>query len=117
MVDVSGKPETERRAVAEGSVRLSPRALRLVRANAIAKGDVLATARLAGIQAREAHRRPDPALPPAAARRACDVDARARRARARSASRAEVRGARPHRASRWRRSPPSRSRRWPSTTW
>jgi cyclic pyranopterin monophosphate synthase len=51
MVDVSKKPETERRAVAEGTVRLSPHAMRLVRANEIAKGDVLAVARLAGIQA------------------------------------------------------------------
>jgi cyclic pyranopterin phosphate synthase len=51
MVDVSEKPETERRAVAEGAVRLSARARRLVRANALEKGDVLATARLAGIQA------------------------------------------------------------------
>jgi cyclic pyranopterin phosphate synthase len=49
MVDVSAKPETPRRAVAEGRVRISAEAARLVRANAIAKGDVLATARLAGI--------------------------------------------------------------------
>ena len=51
MVDVSNKPETSRRAVAEGSVRLSAEAARLVRKNAIAKGDVLSTARLAGIAA------------------------------------------------------------------
>src|SRR5262245_53658673 len=51
MVDVSAKPETARRAVAEGAVRLSARARRLVQENAIAKGDVLGTARLAGIQA------------------------------------------------------------------
>ena len=49
MVDVSAKPDTDRRAVAEGFVRLSREALRLVRANAMEKGDVLATARLAGI--------------------------------------------------------------------
>jgi cyclic pyranopterin monophosphate synthase len=57
MVDVSEKPETSRRAVAEGTVTLSAEAARLVRANAIAKGDVLATARLAGISA--AKRVPD----------------------------------------------------------
>ncbi len=51
MVDVSGKGETDRRAVAEGFVMLAPATLRLVRRNALAKGDVLATARLAGIQA------------------------------------------------------------------
>src|SRR5438477_506516 len=49
MVDVSEKPETRRRAVAEGEVRISAKAARLVRANAMKKGDVLATARLAGI--------------------------------------------------------------------
>lgn len=57
MVDVSAKPETSRRAVAEGEVRLSAEAARLVRRNAIAKGDVLSTARLAGIAA--AKRVPD----------------------------------------------------------
>jgi cyclic pyranopterin phosphate synthase len=51
MVDVSAKAVTSRRAVAEGFVRLAPATLRLVRRDALAKGDVLATARLAGIQA------------------------------------------------------------------
>ena len=51
MVDVSGKPVTERSARAEGAVRMSPAAFDLVRAEAIEKGDVLGTARLAGIQA------------------------------------------------------------------
>ena len=51
MVDVSAKPETSRRASAHGFVKLSAPALRLVRANALQKGDVLATARLAGISA------------------------------------------------------------------
>jgi cyclic pyranopterin monophosphate synthase len=51
MVDVSPKPDTDRRAVAEGFVRLSSEALRLVRNNAVKKGDVVATARLAGIMA------------------------------------------------------------------
>lgn len=51
MVDVTAKPETARLAAAEGVVRLSATALRLVRRNGIEKGDVLATARLAGIAA------------------------------------------------------------------
>ena len=51
MVDVGGKPATARRAVAEGVVTLSAGAARLVRANALEKGDVLATARLAGVSA------------------------------------------------------------------
>jgi len=51
MVDVGCKVETARRALAEGLVLLSRTALALVRANAIAKGDVLGTARVAGIAA------------------------------------------------------------------
>lgn len=51
MVDVSAKPETARVASARGFVTLSAPALRLVRANALKKGDVVATARLAGIAA------------------------------------------------------------------
>ena len=51
MVDVSGKPATERVATARGRVRLQPETLARIRAGEIAKGDVLATARLAGIMA------------------------------------------------------------------
>ena len=49
MVDVSGKPDTERIAVAVGSVAMQPETLRLVADNAFDKGDVLAVARIAGI--------------------------------------------------------------------
>jgi cyclic pyranopterin phosphate synthase len=49
MVDVGDKPVTVREAVAEGSVRMSDEAFALVRDNAVAKGDVLAVAREAGI--------------------------------------------------------------------
>lgn len=49
MVDVSDKPVTERTALAQGMVMMSAEAFGLVRNNAIEKGDVLATARLAGI--------------------------------------------------------------------
>ena len=48
MVDVSGKETTQRRALAEGWVRMSPKTLALATGGA-AKGDVLGTARLAGI--------------------------------------------------------------------
>jgi cyclic pyranopterin phosphate synthase len=51
MVDVSAKPATARAARAEGRIRMSADALRAVRDNALAKGDVLAVARIAGIQA------------------------------------------------------------------
>lgn len=51
MVDVGAKEVTERVAVAGARVLMEPETLRLIRANALAKGDVLAVARLAGIMA------------------------------------------------------------------
>jgi cyclic pyranopterin phosphate synthase len=51
MVDVSHKPALFREAVAAGEIRLAPATLDLIEANQIAKGNVLATARLAGILA------------------------------------------------------------------
>ena len=51
MVDVGDKPVTPRAARAEGTVVMSREAFRLVRENAVEKGDVVAVARLAGIQA------------------------------------------------------------------
>ena len=49
MVDVGGKPVSAREAIASGRVRMSAEAFALVRDNAVAKGDVLGIARLAGI--------------------------------------------------------------------
>ena len=51
MVDVGDKPESERTAVAEGAVRMSPEAFELVATQAVAKGDVLAVAEVAGTMA------------------------------------------------------------------
>ena len=51
MVDVSPKPELERTAVARGEIRLGKQTLQLIQADKIAKGNVLATARIAGIMA------------------------------------------------------------------
>lgn len=51
MVDVSEKPVTHREAVASGSVRMKPGTLALIRDHKVAKGDVLAVARVAGIMA------------------------------------------------------------------
>ena len=51
MVDVGDKPETRRRARAEALVRMSPEAARAVQRGDAPKGDVLGTARLAGIGA------------------------------------------------------------------
>ena len=51
MVDVGAKPETERVAIASGTVTMLPATAKAVRAGTIGKGDVLGVARLAGIQA------------------------------------------------------------------
>jgi cyclic pyranopterin phosphate synthase len=51
MVDVGGKPESERRARAEALVRMSPQTAEALQRGDAPKGDVLGTARLAGIQA------------------------------------------------------------------
>jgi cyclic pyranopterin monophosphate synthase len=51
MVDVSGKPETSRTAIARGEVVMQPATLELIRAGAIKKGDVLTVAQIAGITA------------------------------------------------------------------
>ena len=51
MVDVGDKPDTERRAVATGTIRLEPSTTDAIAADELAKGDVLATARVGAIQA------------------------------------------------------------------
>lgn len=51
MVDVGEKPVTEREAVAEGTIRMKPETLALIVEGGHKKGDVLATARIAGIMA------------------------------------------------------------------
>jgi cyclic pyranopterin phosphate synthase len=57
MVDVSVKKMSRREAIARGTIQLQPETLALIAADRIAKGNVFATARLAGIQAakRTAH--------------------------------------------------------------
>ncbi len=57
MVDVGAKPDTERMAVAKAEVGMSPQTLRLIANKGVPKGDVLAVAQVAGIQA--AKRVPD----------------------------------------------------------
>src|SRR5207302_11394366 len=51
MVDVSAKPLSKRRAVASGRIRIQRETLELIASDQIAKGNVFATARIAGIQA------------------------------------------------------------------
>jgi cyclic pyranopterin phosphate synthase len=50
MVDVGQKPTQQRKAVAEGSISLSPGTIKLIRENHIKKGDVLSISEFAGIQ-------------------------------------------------------------------
>jgi cyclic pyranopterin phosphate synthase len=50
MVDIGAKPVSERRAVARAVVRMSPETARAVESGDAPKGDVLGTARIAGIQ-------------------------------------------------------------------
>ncbi len=49
MVDVGGKPDTERVAVARGMVIMQPATLEAIRAGGVEKGDVLSVAQVAGI--------------------------------------------------------------------
>ena len=64
MVDVSTKAVSARSATAAGLVRLSPEAVAALRSDSLPKGDALAVARIAGIQAAK-RPRPGHALPPA----------------------------------------------------
>ncbi|MGQ9928534.1 MAG: cyclic pyranopterin monophosphate synthase MoaC [Chloroflexaceae bacterium] len=57
MVDVGAKADTQREAVARGSITMQPETLRLIMSGTAPKGDVLAAARIAGIMA--AKRTPD----------------------------------------------------------
>ena len=51
MVDISGKNETERTAVATGEIKMNPETLRTIKEGNIKKGDVLGVARVAAIMA------------------------------------------------------------------
>ena len=51
MVDITGKPDTHRVSVAKGTVRMQSATLELLKKGKMAKGDVLAVAKLAGIMA------------------------------------------------------------------
>ena len=51
MVDVGAKPDTHRRAVARGTIHLTPSTVAAIRDDGIDKGDVLATARVGAVQA------------------------------------------------------------------
>jgi cyclic pyranopterin phosphate synthase len=90
MVDVSGKADTVREARARGRVNMAPATLALIQEGGIAKGDVVAVARLAGIMAAKrtgeliplCHPLPitsvEVAIEPAADRSALEIEATAR---------------------------------------
>ena len=76
MVDVSAKPETVRLAVAEGIVTMKPETLDLILSGNARKGDVVATARIAGIMAaKRTHELVPLCHPLALSRVAVDIDA------------------------------------------
>jgi len=54
MVDVGAKPEVRRQAIAEGRLTCAAETIKLLRAQALPKGDVLTVAQIAGIQAAKA---------------------------------------------------------------
>ncbi|OGN97718.1 MAG: molybdenum cofactor biosynthesis protein C [Chloroflexi bacterium RBG_13_51_36] len=57
MIDVTQKRETERQAIAKGRIQMKPATLKLIRKGELAKGDVLAVAKTAGVMAaKETHR-------------------------------------------------------------
>ena len=64
MVDVSDKEVTTRRATAEGLVQLSPVAFEALRNGTLKKGDALAVARIAGINAAKTDQLSDSIMPP-----------------------------------------------------
>src|SRR5574340_707278 len=51
MVDIKAKPDVPRRAVARGTIRLRPKTIRAIRGGKVEKGDPLAAAEIAGLQA------------------------------------------------------------------
>jgi len=51
MIDVGGKPDSQREAVAKGTIRMQASTFKLLREGALPKGDVLAAAQVAGIMA------------------------------------------------------------------
>ncbi len=57
MIDITEKTDTERRALARGTITMKPATLELIRKGQLEKGDVLAVARTAGIMAaKDTHR-------------------------------------------------------------
>ena len=115
MVDVSAKAMTERVAVAEGRVLMTAKTLDIVRKGDAKKGDVLGTARIAGIMAAKRTHELIPLCHPLLLSQ-IEVDVTPDAALPGIRVTARVRcPARP--ASRWRRSPPWRWPASPSTTW
>ena len=64
MVDVTHKAATVREATARGIIRMTPRIIDQIQAGSIAKGNVLETARIAGIMAAKKNGGYHPYVPP-----------------------------------------------------
>jgi cyclic pyranopterin phosphate synthase len=105
MVDVSAKPVQLREAVARGTIFLKRETLALIATNQIAKGDVLHTARLAGIQAAK---RTGELIPLCHPLNLTHVDVDLHPSRVASKSRRQQRSP-PRPVSKWKRSPRSPS--------
>ena len=100
MVDVGDKAETERTAVAEGTVTMLPATLDMILAGDAKKGDVLGTARIAGIMAaKKTHELIPLCHPLLLTKVAVDIEP-------------DSIAARPARAARWRASPARPASRW-----
>ena len=108
MVDVAAKAETHRVARASGVIRMLPATLALIESASAAKGDVLGVARIAAIQGAKRTAELVPLCHPIAITRVgveFEIDARGQR----GALHRPGRDASAAPASRWKRSPPSRS--------
>ena len=101
MVDVSDKAVTERTAIAEGFVAMAPETLDLISSGEAPKGDVLATARIAGIMAAKRTHELIPLCHPLPSTKSPSISRR-RATQPASGSRRPPRS-RPRPASRWRR--------------
>lgn len=93
MVDVSAKADTVRVATAEATVRMQPATLALIQQGGMPKGDVIATARIAGIMAaKRTHELIPLCHPLALSKVAIDIEPLARPARIRIAARVRTTG-------------------------
>ena len=93
MVDVGAKPVSARRAAAQGAIRMSQEAFRLIKENRVAKGDVLRVAEIAGISGAKKTAELIPLCHPLSLERVtveCSLDARLPGVRVRTEAKVEA---------------------------